>query len=430
MKFNYFLKGVIIGILVAFAGIHAPSFIARAETATELQQKIDERSNVIKQLEQEIAAYSKELDKTSAQAKTLLANIKALELSQKKLTTDIELTSQKINVTNLTLEQLDTEITSKKSEIELNKKALAKTIKDIDASDSQSFIETLLTYPKLSVFWDEISTIEQFQVSVKNHMTELTDLKNKLSKDEDANTQKKNQLVSLKDQLSVQKTSIEISKSEKDKLLTETKNKESNYKQLIADKQAKKAAFEKEMRQYESQLHLLIDPKSIPTAHVGILAWPLSEHVITQYFGNTEFAQAHTALYNGSGHNGIDLKAPIGTPIMAALDGTIEGTGNTDTACPGASYGKWVLIKHNNGLSTLYAHLSVIQAAAGQSVSTGDIIGYSGITGYATGPHLHFTVYATQGVKIISRPSVACGGAVYTLPVADLRAYLDPIGYL
>ena len=79
----------------------------------------------------------------------------------------------------------------------------------------------------------------------------------------------------------------------------------------------------------------------------------------------------------------------------------IVGTGNTDEPRGCYSYGKWILIKHENGLSTLYAHLSLIKVNAGETVNTGDIIGYSGNTGYSTGPHLHLTVYATQGVKIV-----------------------------
>src|SRR5205814_1139100 len=99
---------------------------------------------------------------------------------------------------------------------------------------------------------------------------------------------------------------------------------------------------------------------------------------VTQYFGNTPFASS--GAYGGKGHNGIDLAASIGTPVHAALSGTIAGTGNTDAIAGCYSFGKWVFVKHGNGLGTIYAHLSAVNVAAGQQVSTGQLLGYSGET--------------------------------------------------
>ena len=129
-------------------------------------------------------------------------------------------------------------------------------------------------------------------------------------------------------------------------------------------------------------------------------------------------------MYNGYGHNGVDFRASIGTPVKAALTGVVKGIGDTDQVCPGASYGRWILLEHFNGLSTLYAHLSLIKISEREPVATGAVIGYSGATGYATGPHLHFTVYATQGVQVANRQSKVCGGT-YRMPIADPKAYLN-----
>jgi murein DD-endopeptidase MepM/ murein hydrolase activator NlpD len=90
-----------------------------------------------------------------------------------------------------------------------------------------------------------------------------------------------------------------------------------------------------------------------------------------------------------------------------------------------------VLLKHANGLSTLYAHMSVVSVKAGDLVTTGDIVGFSGRTGYVTGPHLHFSVLATEGTRVMVIPSEktrACQGVV--MPIADPKAYLDPVPYL
>lgn len=86
-------------------------------------------------------------------------------------------------------------------------------------------------------------------------------------------------------------------------------------------------------------------------------------------------------------HTGTDMACPTGTPIVAAMSGTVKSTGVSRV------YGNYVIIDHGNGYQTLYAHMSKIIASKGQWVSQGTRIGLVGSTGYSTGPHLHFTVY-------------------------------------
>jgi murein DD-endopeptidase MepM/ murein hydrolase activator NlpD len=81
----------------------------------------------------------------------------------------------------------------------------------------------------------------------------------------------------------------------------------------------------------------------------------------------------------------------------------------------------------------MYAHFSQISVSQGQSVTTGDVLGYSGETGYATGPHLHFGVYVSSATQIITlgqatNAQTPCGSAV--MPVTPLAGYLNPLNYL
>jgi murein DD-endopeptidase MepM/ murein hydrolase activator NlpD len=210
----------------------------------------------------------------------------------------------------------------------------------------------------------------------------------------------------------------------------QTKNQESTYQALITQKKAQQAKFEQDILNYESQLNLKVTPGSLPAVGSAPLRWPLDNVIITQYFGNTPFSTANPQIYNGKGHTGIDFGVPPGTPVKAARGGVVLGSGNTDATCPGASFGKWVFIKHDNGLSTLYAHLASFSVSKGDSVATGQVIGYSDTTGYATGPHLHFGVYASSGSEVASFPSSSCKGKIYTMPVGDVSAYLNPLSYL
>lgn len=89
------------------------------------------------------------------------------------------------------------------------------------------------------------------------------------------------------------------------------------------------------------------------------------------------------------GYNGVDLAAPSGTPIIASASGVIIIS--RDSGWNGG-YGDYVVIVHDNGTQTLYAHMSRVIAGVGQVVSQGEIIGYVGSTGRSTGSHLHFEV--------------------------------------
>jgi len=213
--------------------------------------------------------------------------------------------------------------------------------------------------------------------------------------------------------------------------------------------------FEQELESLQSQLRLIVHPGLLPQVGKGVLSWPFSAKImnncakrskvfgniycLTQYFGNTPFATKNAQVYSGHGHNGIDIGVPVGTPVRAALSGTILATGDTDLSHDPYgrqcwSFGKWIMIAHANGLNTMYAHLSKRIVTKGTKVTTGQIIGYSGMTGYATGPHLHFGVYAAEGTKIMTFGDFKgvvrkrCTNAV--MPVATIKAYLNPLSYL
>ena len=107
------------------------------------------------------------------------------------------------------------------------------------------------------------------------------------------------------------------------------------------------------------------------------------ENRVTSEFGN----RIDPISGQRRGHTGMDLAVPIGTPIRAALPGTV-----TVSKYNAGGYGYYVMIDHGNGLSTLYGHCSQLLARVGQTVQAGDIIALSGSTGRSTGPHLHFEV--------------------------------------
>ena len=126
------------------------------------------------------------------------------------------------------------------------------------------------------------------------------------------------------------------------------------------------------------------DGTRVPT---GTLQWPLPvAGTITSQFGH----RVDPITGEVSSHTGTDIACAEGTPILAAADGTVTVANGLDSW--GGSYGYYIQIDHGGGLETLYAHCSSICVTTGQQVQTGQVIGYVGHTGRATGNHLHLEV--------------------------------------
>jgi len=112
-------------------------------------------------------------------------------------------------------------------------------------------------------------------------------------------------------------------------------------------------------------------------------------------------------------HYGIDLRAPLGTPVLAAADGTVVRVGEHPNA------GKLVVVSHAPDLATVYWHLSAIDARSGQTVRRGEPVGRSGTSGNATTPHLHF--------GLCRRPHGQCGTRIDAGWDDPARYWLDGI---
>lgn len=399
--------------------------ISSAQSVDQIKQNIENHSDKIKQLEQEIKVYEKQIEVVGTEAKSLQNAVKVLDINQKKIGAEIQKTGTNIQKTSLSIEKLGGEIGNIEEKINSNSEAIAKTISDMRQSDEESLIESFLDNKSLAEVFDEYESINQFQQKIRAQSKELSLHKEELSDKKTVNEKEKNKLLSLKSELSDQNQILNINKKEKSSLLITTKNKETEYKKMLAERQAEKERFERELFNFESQLKRAVDPNSFPSAGKGVLSWPLDNVYITQYFGKTIDAKR---LYTSGTHNGVDFRASRGTPVKAVLSGTVQGFGNTDEQKGCYSYGKWVLIKHPNGLSSLYAHLDLIKVSTSQKIETGEVIGYSGQTGYSTGPHLHLTLYASQGVEI-QRYSSSKNCKNVSIPVSGINAYLDPMLY-
>lgn len=407
--------------------------VAQTSELERLQKDIADRGNRLQEIEAEIAKYTAELKTVGAERETLQKAINQLTLERKKVQAEIAKTENLISSTDLEINKLILEISRTEQDITSNEAAIAQIIRSEYQSGDASMVELLLQNNRLSEFWDTLEAQETIRNSMTEKVINLGELKRLLSEKREETTKKRTNLVSLKNQYSDQNTVLANNQAERNQLLTATKNEERKYQQLLAEKQRAREQIVKELRDFENKLQFILDPNTIPPPGTRVFDWPLKNIIITQYFGGTEFARQNASVYAGRAyHPGVDFGSPRGTPIYAPLSGTVRDTGNTDLVPGCYSWGKWTLIDHANGLTTLYAHQDVISVTPGQKVATGEIIGYTGNTGYSTGPHLHFTVYAKSGVTVRQfneiKTVTSCGPA--KTPVAATDAYIDPMLYL
>jgi len=384
-----------------------------ASLIDDLQKQINQKEAEIKQLEAQATQYQKELQNAQSQKNTLNNQLAIIASKIKNLQNDISITNAKISSTTLTIEELKLDIQQKEDEIDKKRTEIANIIRTLAEYDKESLLEIILTQNSLSDFINQLHNIELLQENIQKTITELSTIKQEMEKSKSQAEYQKSQLTTLNNQLIGQKGAVDQEKTEKNYLLTQTKGQEKQYQTLLNDTLRKQQEIEQQIFDLEDKIKATLDPSSTPEARPGALSWPL-EGILTQGYGYTAFSKK---MYKSGFHNGIDISTKYGTPIKAARGGKILAIGN----CGKYAYGKWVLIEHDNKLTTLYGHLSNYGSfKAGDSVERGDVIGYEGSTGYSTGAHLHFGVYTSESIQV---QKVWYG----TVPIG---AHLDPQKYL
>ncbi len=401
-----------------------PLFFSYAETASEIQDKIAQKNADIAKLEAELQAYQNQLDNLGKQKNSLNTSLKQLDVTKKKLAADIAMTQNKIEKTNLKIQDLSSDIGSKEGAILDHKNSIALELRETNEFETENILQTILSKDNFTSIWNDIDNRASVREKIIENIGKLRQVKSLLEETRSSTLEAKNELVTLNTELGDQKNIVVQNVNEKSKLLTQTKNSETAYQKLVREQTAKKEAFEQDLRSLESQLKFTLDPSKLPGA--GVLSWPLDKVYVTQQFG----AKTGPHRTYASGHSGTDFRARTPLPVYAMADGVIKGTGDTDVVCPGVSFGRFIFIEYTNGLASTYGHLSLIKVSEGQRVKRGEMVGYTGGTGRVTGPHLHVSLYAANAVHVDTVPSKSCPGQILKQPIAAINAYLDPMYYL
>ncbi|MDD5659739.1 MAG: M23 family metallopeptidase, partial [Actinomycetota bacterium] len=282
-----------------------------------------------------------------------------------------------IDKTNIDLAIKENDLIEINKDLDEKEAILSNRIASIYKNKSSSFLEVLF---KSKSFIEILSKLKLMNLLADQDASIISEIKDKKS----AVLSVKQSIMELKAKQDEQRESLE-------KLVTQAEQKNAEIskilegkKELLSSAKADKnalIALEAKQTAKENEIKRILESLRYGSAPSGRLQWPAGG-ILTSGFGN----RRHPIFGGMRFHSGIDIGASRGAPVVAADGGQVIQVGYE------GGYGNSILIYHGGGFATFYAHLSGFAVGANQMVKRGQVIGYVGSTGVATGPHLHFEV--------------------------------------
>lgn len=362
MKYNRYVSA-----LLAVSVLLSPTYLS---TADDLDNEL-----------QDVQGQIEESRSTQASWQAIITDIaeklKAIQAELDEATRKLQAIKKEQDQVNLQIKQLQEEIQKAEVQLRARQAILNKRVRVIYMHGQLSYIEVILGANSFSDFANRLELLKRIIRSDFNLIQEIQQRKAAIEAKKVEIEKEKARLDELASQAQKVQDEVKVKKAEQQRVLAHARTQQDAAKQMEADLIARS----NEIRQM-IQSRMQQNSGSDQIVHgSGTFIWPCNGP-ITSPFGYRTHPIFGTTIY----HSGIDIGVDYNTPIHAADGGTVILAG----WCGG--YGNAVIIDHGNGLQTLYGHNTSVAVSEGQTVSQGQVIAYSGSTGYSTGPHCHFEV--------------------------------------
>ena len=381
-------------LTLAAAGSVRPAYAAKTAAELEEEQRKAAQIAALEQKKKEQQEKLKELEKQIAEAK-----------AKKE---DVMVTKNLLDQRNqLLLEQIDD------------------TQNQIDDAAAQIARYELLEQEQYELFCQQVRSEEErgslSYLSVLFKATSMADLLNRMEFVNEVAEYNKTLIAAMKEtreNIKAEKTEMEAKEAKLGEQQDELQGKLDETTKLMneyaADQKALEqmhAAEEKAADEIDAQIERLIADSDVVPGSEGFI-WPVStSKMISSPIGS----RVAPGGFGSTNHKGVDIcNVGYTSSVYATKSGRVLLTNSSGW---GGGYGNYVVIDHGGGMSTLYAHMSIVKVSVGQYVSQGDVIGVTGNTGASTGPHLHYEVRTTT---IVNGKSVT----VYQNPLNYLPGYI------
>ncbi len=388
-------------LMLAVAIIAAACF----DSACPFVSQADEVSD----LKQSIAKKQKEIEETQSQRKQLeggLTDVKqiisSLEESKSNLASYVSKLDKELTAAQTRITELNDMITEKESEIIQTKAELDEALEREASQYDAMKLRIKNMYERGTDFYFEaIFSAASFgdMLNRADYVEKITESDRKIL-DNFRTTREyvevcKAQLEEEQELLQEAKEKVEQEQESLETLISEKQTEINAYEADINDKEALLKEYEAEIAARNAEIKALEDAVKAEQAALeaasnpkrrydgGMFAWPAPSYTrISDDYGN----RMHPILGINRFHNGVDMAAPGGSPILAAYNGTVVA------AAYSSSMGNYIMIDHGDNLFTIYMHASALYVSKGAEVVKGQKIAAVGTTGRSTGNHLHFSV--------------------------------------
>ncbi len=379
-------------IVTSLLAARVPLFV-HAESLTN--DKIRESEESKKHAEEE----RKSLKSSLTDVKSLLAGLEAtkndLQNYITELDSDLDDINNKIDRLNTLISDKEFEIQTTEAELEQARSveeaqynAMKRRIKFVYEHGEASKIEMLLSSKSFVDFLNKAEFINKMSAYDKRMLDSYIDTKNLVAAKEQQLIEQKLGLEDAKSAVENEQDALQTLMEDKEKEITAYEGDISNKEAAIAEYEAMIAEQDQIIKDLEKAIleekkRLLAENKKAIVYDGGQFKWPAPSYTrISDDYGT----RTHPILGTQQFHNGVDMAAPSGSPILAAYDGEVIAASYSPTM------GNYIMIDHGDSLITIYMHASSVSVSEGTMVARGEQIGCVGSTGRSTGPHLHFSV--------------------------------------
>ncbi|MDE6621749.1 MAG: peptidoglycan DD-metalloendopeptidase family protein [Lachnospiraceae bacterium] len=380
-------------VTAIFANMH--SFVSRADNVSDLKKSIEQKQQEIKDAQNEkkqlqsgltdVKSIISELEQTKKDLAAYVTQLDAnLSAVQSRIAEIREMITQKEAEITQTKAELDAAVAREESQYE-NMKA---RIKSMYERGDNFYFEVILNAASFADMINRADYVEKVSASDRNILEEFRTTREYVEVCKAQLETEQELLEEAKKNVEEEEASLESLIAQKEAEITAYEADINNREQLVKEYEAEIAAQEAEIKEMEkaasalqTQLEQANGQKK--TYDGGMFAWPAPSYTrISDDYGY----RIHPTLNVQQFHNGVDMAAPGGSPILAAYDGTVVAAAYSSTM------GNYIMIDHGDNLYTIYMHASKLYVSQGVEVVKGQKIAAVGTTGRSTGNHLHFSV--------------------------------------